>query len=129
MNAISVRMEDAAHTNIFDDMIVPDIGIDSKTSRVRQKSNMAAGQPGAGTGVLSERAELELTMRLSTREAPIYQTRTLAAGAELSDRLTWQASRISIELAQMSRPRGRDPCTTPSHSKPKIQQGLMSWHS
>ncbi|KAF1718808.1 XVIPCD domain-containing protein [Pseudoxanthomonas wuyuanensis] len=50
-------------------------------------------------------------MSATTVDMPIYKTRTLAADAELSDRLTWQASRTSIELALGSPPRGRDPYT------------------
>jgi hypothetical protein len=66
-------------------------------------------------------------MRYSTREAPIYQTRTLTADPPLSDRLTWQASNTSIELALGSLPRSRDPYSLPANAQDTPSMLARNW--
>ncbi|QDH70352.1 XVIPCD domain-containing protein [Marilutibacter alkalisoli] len=50
-------------------------------------------------------------MRYHTRDSTLYKTRTLTADPALSDRLDYQASSTSVELALGAPPRSRDPYT------------------
>lgn len=61
----------------------------------------------------TERTVDMAAMERAASEFPIYQTRTLTADPALSDRLTYQASCRSIELALGAPPPNRDPYRLP----------------
>lgn len=61
----------------------------------------------------TERTVDMAAMERAATEFPIYQTRTLTADPALSDRLTYQASCRSIELALGAPPPNRDPYRLP----------------
>lgn len=66
-------------------------------------------------------------MRFQTSDAIVYKTETMTADPALSERLNFQASSTSIELALGSPPRSRDPYALPAGNQDARSAREAAW--